>query len=82
MISQKCPICGAGFLERKVKTEVFNYKGRTKEIPNYIVYACAECGEAIVDNETLKESGRILKKFQHEVNGLLTTNQPPARKTR
>jgi len=72
MNAQKCPICGAGSLKKTVKTEVFNYKGQTKEISDYVTYECPACGEAIVDNETLKTSGKILKGFQHEVDGLLT----------
>jgi len=75
MKAQKCPICGAGSLKKTIKTQVFNYKGETKEIPDYITYECPECGEAIVDNETLKASGKILKDFQREVDGLLTGAQ-------
>lgn len=75
MKAQKCPICGAGSLKKKVGIEVFEYKGETKRIPNYITYACNECGEAIVDTTTLKESGKILKDFQREVDGLLTGQQ-------
>lgn len=75
MKAQKCPICGAGSLKKEVKTESFEYKGETKAIPHYITYVCDECGEAIVDNESLKASGKILKDFQREVDGLLTGPQ-------
>jgi HTH-type transcriptional regulator/antitoxin MqsA len=71
MKARKCPICGAGKLKKKVGTESFEYKGETKTIPNYVTYACNECGEAIVDSATLKESGKMLKDFQREVDGLL-----------
>ena len=64
MKARKCPICGAGKLKKKVGTESFNYKGETKTIPNYVAYACNECGEAIVDNATLKKSGKMLKDFK------------------
>ena len=64
MKARKCPICGAGKLKKKVGTESFKYKGETKTIPNYVTYACNECGEAIVDSTTLKESGKILKDFK------------------
>ena len=72
MEARKCPICGAGLLKKKIGTESFEYKGKTKKIPNYVTYACSECGEAIVDSATLKMSGKILKDFQHKVDGLLT----------
>lgn len=75
MTAQKCPICGVGSLKKEVKTEVFEYKGETKEVPNYITWACSECGEAIVDNKSLKESGKKLKDFKREVDGLLTGAQ-------
>lgn len=75
MKAQKCPICGAGSLKKEVKTETFTYKGESKDIPNYITWSCSECGEAIVDNESLKASGKILKDFQREVDGLLTGQQ-------
>ena len=62
-------------LKKKVGAESFEYKGETKTIPNYVAYACKECGEAIVDSATLKESGKMLKDFQREVDGLLTGQQ-------
>ena len=64
----KCPVCGAGKLKKKVGTESFEYKGETKTIPNYVTYVCSECGEAIVDSTTLKESGKMLKDFKLKMN--------------
>lgn len=75
MEGQKCPICGAGSSEKKVGTESFEYKGKTIKIPHYIIYECSDCGEAVVDTVTLKESGKMLKDFQREVDGLLTGQQ-------
>jgi len=75
MEAQKCPICGAGKMKKKIGTETFEYKGANLTIPNYITYVCAECGESIVDNASLKESGKKLKDFQREVDGLLTGPQ-------
>jgi HTH-type transcriptional regulator/antitoxin MqsA len=75
MKKQKCPICGAGVLDKKIGTELFEYKGETLRIPNYVTYACSECGEAIVDNDILRDSGKMLKDFQRKVDGLLTGEQ-------
>jgi HTH-type transcriptional regulator / antitoxin MqsA len=75
MKPQRCPVCGTGALEKKIGTETFEYKGKTRKIPNYITYACAECGESVVENATLKKSGKVLKDFQREVDGLLTGEQ-------
>lgn len=82
MKAQQCPICGAGSLEKKIGTESFEYKGRIVTIPDYITYVCPECGEAIVDTNTLKKSGKILKDFQREVDGLLTGQQIKAIRTK
>jgi len=75
MKMQKCPICGTGILKKRIGEETFEYKGESITIPNYVTYECAECGEAIVDNEALKTSGKILKDFQRKVDGLLTGSQ-------
>jgi|LSQX01.3.fsa_nt_gb YgiT-type zinc finger domain-containing protein len=66
---RKCPICGDGSLKKEVIIETFNYKRESVAIPNYVIWLCSECGEAIVDNETLKESGKILKAFIRELDG-------------
>lgn len=75
MEAQQCPICGDGKLKKKIGPETFEYKGKTVTIPDYVTYACAKCGEAIVDSVTLKKSGKMLKDFQREVDGLLTGQQ-------
>jgi HTH-type transcriptional regulator / antitoxin MqsA len=75
MKARKCPICGAGKLKKTVSTETFEYKGQEILIPDYITYVCPGCREAIVDPETLKKSGKLLKDFQRKVDGLLTGQQ-------
>jgi HTH-type transcriptional regulator/antitoxin MqsA len=75
MNTQKCPICGKGSHKKKAGSELFEYKGQSITIPDYITYECSECGETIVDNATLKKSGKILKDFQRKVDGLLTGEQ-------
>ncbi|MDZ7700060.1 MAG: type II toxin-antitoxin system MqsA family antitoxin [Deltaproteobacteria bacterium] len=75
MKRQKCPICGAGVLTKRVGTENFEYKGQTLTVPDYVTYACNECGEAIVDPATLRSSGKKLKDFKRMVDGLLTGKQ-------
>ena len=75
MNTKMCPICGKGSQKKKTGSEIFEYKGQSITIPNYIAYECSECGETIVDNATLKKSGKILKDFQRKVDGLLTGKQ-------
>jgi len=71
MQAQRCPICDKGTLKKEVVSEPFEYKGQKITIPDYIKYRCNKCGEAIVDNGTLRESGKILKDFKRKVDGLL-----------
>lgn len=66
--SGKCPICGQGTLKKEIQKKVFEYEGSSISIPDYVVYRCDVCNDAVVDNETLKTSGHILKAFQKEVD--------------
>ncbi|MFA5354613.1 MAG: type II toxin-antitoxin system MqsA family antitoxin [Thermodesulfovibrionales bacterium] len=75
MQAQRCPICDMGTLKKECVSETFEYKGRKITIPDYIKYRCSECREAIVDNDTLRESGKILSDFKRQVDGLLTGEQ-------
>lgn len=75
MKNQKCPICGVGTLKKDIGNESFKYKDKSITIKNYVVYKCGACGESIVDKATLRESGRILKDFQREVDGLLSAGE-------
>ena len=61
MNGETCPVCDKGILTKKVVDETFEYNGSEVTIPDYIIYACNTCEEAIVDSETLKTSGKILK---------------------
>jgi len=67
---KKCPICRKGKLTRKEIEEVFTYKGYHIAIPDYTIYECDTCGEAIVGRNTLKESGKILKEFKKYVDSM------------
>lgn len=72
MQGERCPICDMGVLKKEIVSERFEYKGQEITIPDYIKYRCTKCGEAVVDNGTLRDSGKILKDFKRKVEGLLT----------
>jgi len=72
MQGERCPICDKGTLKKEVVSEPFEYKGQRIAVPDYVKYRCNKCGEAVVDNSTLRESGKILKDFKRRVDGLLT----------
>jgi HTH-type transcriptional regulator / antitoxin MqsA len=73
--SNICSICGKGTLKKEVIEEKLTYKGEPITIPDYIVYKCDLCNEAIVDKGTLKTSGKLLKNFKCKVDGLLTGDE-------
>jgi HTH-type transcriptional regulator/antitoxin MqsA len=70
-----CPICASGNLHKVVSTEDFQYKDKTVYIENYVSYECDLCEESIVDKETFKRSGKILKDFQRKTDGFLTSEE-------
>jgi HTH-type transcriptional regulator/antitoxin MqsA len=71
----QCPICGHDGLNKKVVTEKFEYKGETFDYPNYVIYQCPSCKEAVVDKKSMKESGRAIRDFYRQVDGLLTSKE-------
>lgn len=71
----QCPVCGYKEMSKKVITEQFEYKGHQLEVKDYVIYQCPEREESIVDKDTLKSSGKIIRDFHREVDGLLTSSQ-------
>jgi len=71
----QCPLCGQSGLRRKVVTETFEYKGEKLHYPNYVIYECPSCNEAVVDKKSMKESGRAIRDFYRQVDGLLTAKE-------
>jgi HTH-type transcriptional regulator/antitoxin MqsA len=69
-----CPICASEGLVRNETTEVFQYKGKSISIEDYVSYECPVCEESIVDKDTLKASGKILKDFEREIDGFLMSD--------
>lgn len=70
-----CPICGTGALDKKVVDEVFTYKGHSLNVPEYVLFECANCGEALVAPVSSKRASKLLKDFSREVDGLLSTTE-------
>lgn len=71
----QCPICGYNEIKEKSITETFEYKGKTTEIKDYIVFECPDCGESFVDSKTIKNTEKIIRDFQRKVDGLLTSDE-------
>ena len=75
MKQNTCPVCGKGTLTKELVEERFEYKGQSISIPNYLIYRCNACHEAIVDKGTLKSSSKLLRNFKCKVDGLLTGDE-------
>jgi len=71
----KCPVCGLGTLIKKSVEEVFDYKGETLKIKDYVIYECPVCEESIVDSTTLKDTKYQLIEFRRKVDNLLTPTE-------
>lgn len=71
----KCPVCGSGTLTKKIIEEVFDYKGKTLTIKDYVIYECPVCEESIVDKKTLDDTEGPLIEFRRKVDNLLTPNE-------
>ena len=72
---QVCPICGSGKLEKKTVEEIFEYKGEKLVVPDYVIYECPTCEEALVDEKSVKSSQKELKDFYRKVDGLLESSE-------
>lgn len=70
-----CPICGSKAFQKKDVSETFQYKGQSLTVENYTIHECSDCHEAIVDNQTIKETEKIIRDFHREVDGLLTSQE-------
>ncbi len=71
----KCPLCGEGTLERRVKNKTFSYKGEKITIENFVVFYCSECDDSVVPKTSMKSSERTIRDFQKRVDGLLTSDE-------
>jgi len=71
----QCPFCAQDSLQKNVITETFDYKGKSFDYPNYVIYECQNCKEAVVDKKSLKESGRAIRDFYRKVDGLLVASE-------
>ena len=71
----KCPVCGSGTLTKKIIEEVFDYKGETLTIKDYVIYECPVCEESIVDRKTLYDTEGSLIEFRRKVDNLLTPKE-------
>lgn len=61
--SNICKVCGAPGVVRKVIDETFTYEGQSAILKGYIIYDCANCGEAIADPESVKRIEPLMQEL-------------------
>ncbi len=61
-----CPFCCQGHLHKKNIDETFIYKNHKIVIPNYCIFECSFCKEAIVSQKSIRETEKILKEFREK----------------
>jgi HTH-type transcriptional regulator/antitoxin MqsA len=67
----ECPLCGGGRLCEKVVEEHFSYKGHSLAVPDYQIFECPACGEAVVEKNSARRAEKLLKDFGRQIDGLL-----------
>ncbi len=72
MDKSACPVCIKGILERRRGKEIFHYKGESISFDDYVEYACNQCGESIVDNDSMERADKLYNEFKRRVDRLLT----------
>lgn len=74
MDKTKCPICDKGILRQRIVTEIFHYRGADIPIPDYKIYECNLCGEALVDKESSVRAEVALSELKKmEYDNLMNT---------
>ncbi|MDO9069372.1 MAG: type II toxin-antitoxin system MqsA family antitoxin [Deltaproteobacteria bacterium] len=68
----ECPLCGGGRLCEKVVEEHFSYKGHSLAVPDFQIFECPACGEAVVEKNSARRAEKLLKDFGRQIDGLLT----------
>lgn len=63
-VPNKCQVCGSRDTEKVCQTEIFEYKDKKIEIPNYESIKCNNCKESVASAESVKRSEPLLRKIR------------------
>lgn len=77
-----CPVCGGQLKKDTIREDVW-VEGELLVIDNLPAKVCLDCGESIVDYNTMEKIEKIIEKFKHkgiaytkftayEINAMLT----------
>jgi YgiT-type zinc finger domain-containing protein len=68
-MNKVCPVCESNNTEVIVQTEIFEYKDRKIEVPEYQKTVCNTCGESIAAMESVNGSIPILRDAKRVIDG-------------
>jgi HTH-type transcriptional regulator/antitoxin MqsA len=69
----ECLVCGSTAIQRIVRTEIFEYKGKKIPIEDYAVIHCNACEEDVAEPESRERSIPILRDAQRLIDNFLTS---------
>lgn len=67
MLNNICKVCGSDKVEI-IFGAIYEYKGKTITIDNQKIYHCNNCKYEVSDEESWKETEKILEKFKNAIN--------------
>lgn len=70
----KCHACVKGTLHKKVKSQVFTYKGKSISLDQPGLW-CNSCEEGILNGNDITKTEKDFEKFKVKVDGLLTPEE-------
>ncbi len=62
---QQCPICGGQLKEDTIRENVW-VEDKLLVIENISAKVCMNCGESVVDYNTMQKIEKIIEKFKHK----------------
>lgn len=70
----KCPACNKGTLTRKVKEQLFTYKGKSIQLDQPGLW-CDSCDEGILNGEDIAKTEKAFDEFKSKIDGLLSPEE-------
>jgi HTH-type transcriptional regulator / antitoxin MqsA len=70
-----CPVCASNEIAKRQIEQIFQYKGQSLVVPEYVVFECANCGESFPDEEMVKDLEPVIRDFHRKSDGLFTSEK-------
>ncbi len=70
----KCPACSKGDLAKKLKPQMFTYKGSSIMLEQPGLW-CNQCDDGILSNQDIEVTEKSFEEFKAKVDGLLSPDE-------